>query len=109
MLSPRHQIRENSTKWQVLGKAGCSRRLEDARGKQRAALGDRNRLKLVLQALLERRGLATLGIGVQIAEVPMQDALHLVDSRRRFRAKQLNEGTFRRSPARPRHAGLAVI
>src|SRR3977135_1244377 len=109
MLTPRHQIRENSTKWQVLGKAGRSRRLEDAGAKQRAALGDRSRLKLVPQALLERRGLATPSIGVQVAEVAMQGALHLVNSRRRFGAKQLDERVFRRSPACARHAGLAVI
>src|SRR4051812_23092433 len=97
MLPARHQIRENATKWQVFGKPGRTRRLEDARGEQRAPLSDRGRLKLVSQALLERRGLATPGIGVQVAEVAMQDTLHLIDLRCRFGAKQLDEGIFRRS------------
>src|SRR6478672_6633808 len=95
MLPPCHQIRENSTKWQVFGKAGRTRRLEDACGEQRAPLSDRGRLKLVPQALLERRGLAMPGIGVRVAEVAMQGTLHLIDRRGRFGAKQLDEGIFR--------------
>src|SRR3954471_11721028 len=109
MLPPCHQIRENSTKWQVFGKAGRTSRLEDARGEQRAPLSDRGRLKLVSQALLEWRGLPTSGIGVQVAEVAMQGTLHFIDRRCRFGAKQLDEGVVGRSSPGPRHATLAVI
>src|SRR5262249_26607533 len=79
--------------------AGGTGRLEDARGKQRAALRDLGRLELVAQALFERQRLASPGASVQISKVAVQRVRHLVDGRRRFGAKQLNEGIFRRAPA----------
>src|SRR5262249_20562698 len=99
VLTPGHEVRQNSTERQTLRQAGGSRRLEDARREQRAAFRDLRRLELVAQALFERRHLAASRISVQISEVAVQRVCHLVDGRRRFGAKQLNERIFGRSPA----------
>src|SRR5262249_20877006 len=98
VLTPGHEVRQNSTERQTLRQAGGAGRLEDARGKQRAALRDLGRLELVAQALFERRRLASPSASVQISKVAVQRVRHLVDGRRRFGAKQLNERIFRRSP-----------
>src|SRR5262249_60218958 len=52
VLTAGHEVRQNSTERQTFRQAGGARRLEDARGKQRAALRDLGRLELVAQALL---------------------------------------------------------
>src|SRR5262245_21379845 len=66
VLTAGHEVRQNSTERQTLRQAGGTGRLEDARGKQRAALRDLGRLELVAQALFERRRLASPGASVQI-------------------------------------------
>src|SRR5215510_10632972 len=97
VLTAGHEVRQNSTERQTLRQAGGSRRLEDARGEQRAALRDLGRLELVAQALLKRWRLASPCVSVQISKVAVQRVRYLVDCRRRFRAKQLNERIFRRT------------
>jgi hypothetical protein len=78
-------------------------------GEQRAALGHLRRLEFVAQTLLERRRLTGSGVSVQVSQIAMERVRHLVDRRRGLGADKLNERIFRRSPARARHAGLAVV
>jgi hypothetical protein len=105
MLPSGHEIRQNSAERQIVRQAGGSGRLEDARGKQRAALGDLRRLEFVAQTLFERRHLAGSRVSVQVLQVAMERARHLVDRRGGLGADELNERIFRRSSARTRHAG----
>jgi hypothetical protein len=53
--------------------------------------GDLRRLELVPQALFERRRLAASRTSVQISQVPTEYVRHLVDGRRSFGAKQIDE------------------
>src|SRR5262245_23727894 len=72
VLTPGHEVRQNSTERQTLRQAGGSRRLEDARREQRAAFRDLRRLELVAQALFEGRRLAPPGGSAQISKVSTQ-------------------------------------
>src|SRR5262249_60722651 len=80
MLTPGRDVRQKPAERQVVREAGSAAGFEDARGEQRAALGDLGRLEFVAQALFERRHLAGLGVSVQILQIAMQRVRHLVDS-----------------------------
>src|SRR5258706_12318738 len=109
MLPAGHEIGENSAEREIIRKPGGAGRLEDARGKERAALRHLSRLEFVAQALLERRHVAGPGIGVQVAQVAMQRVRHLVDGGRALRTDELHERIFGGASSGPRHARLAVI
>src|SRR5947208_15526674 len=57
MLTAGHEVVENFSEGKIIRQTSGHRRLEDARGKQRATLRHLGRLEFVAQPLLERRHL----------------------------------------------------
>src|SRR6516225_3271501 len=78
MLARGHEVGENLSERELVGKPAGAGRLEHACGKLRAAFDHGAGLELVLQPQLERRRLAATRIVVQDPKIALQGRAHLL-------------------------------